>query len=242
MRRGFTLLEVLLALALVAMLATGVMGFLWGLLDRRDSISKTLLDSHAGAALLERMEADILCGLAGGPGPKAGIAGTATSLKLLTRGVAIPLDAAAARGPAAGDLQGSEYIFDQASGMIRARRWAGGSTGSGEFETLSDHVQALRLSYFDGDVWRGSFDSGAEGGLPIAIEVALWFGEPLPEEEDWGAASEPVEEDRGGPEGAGAEPVRAASRGASAPPQRTPDRLRVIVVPDGPVSAWKETR
>jgi prepilin-type N-terminal cleavage/methylation domain-containing protein len=240
-RRGFTLLEVLLALGLIAMLAAGVMGFLWGLLDRREWMSRVLTDAQAGAALMERLETDILCGVTGGPGGDAGVVGTTTTVKVLTRGVALPLDAAGATGPAAGDLQGSEYAFDRSGGTLRARRWMAGSSGSGEFELISDHIQALRLSYFDGDSWRSSFDSGAEGGLPVAIEVALWFGEPLPDEDGGAPEPEPVVSEGGEP-GAPVEPAGPLARAEDKPPPRTPDRLRVIVVPDGPVSSWKESR
>jgi len=243
-RAGFTLLEVLLALGLIAMLAAGVMAFLWNLLDRREIMTRALTDTQAGAALLERMESDILCGLAGEPGAGPGIVGSTTLLKLLTRGVALPIEP----GAAAGDLQGTEYSFDRAGGTLRARRWTDGSAGSGEFETLSDHVQSLRLSYFDGSVWRSSFNSGSEKGLPVAIEVAVWFGEPLPDESGF-EAPQPEPLDEGEPAAGASRADRPEAEGDSSvqatgvkPPSRAPDRLRVIVVPDGPVSSWKESR
>lgn len=209
-RRGFTLLEVLLSLALIAMLSAGVMGFLWDLLGRRDDLNRTLVDTQAGAALLERMESDILCGLAGDQGA-AGVKGSSTSLVLLTRGVALPVEGESA----AGDLQGSEYVFEGRA--LKARRWAGDAAPTGTLESVSPHVQAVRFSYFDGSAWKGSFDSAAADGLPVAIEIALWFGDAAPAESSDGSPR-------------------------AGPPRREPDRLRVIVVPDGPVAPWKEAR
>jgi hypothetical protein len=121
-----------------------------------------------------------------------------------------------------------------------------------EFETISDHVQALRLRYYDGEKWRDSFDSLSEGALPVAIEVALWFG-------DAGAgqsagpsvgASPPVAKGRarsGTPEsdkgsGSAGDGDSSANTPKAPLPSREPDRLRVIVVPDGPVTPGKDLR
>src|SRR5512147_1920348 len=104
--RAFTLLEVLLALGLVGMLAGSIFGFMWNVLRVRDALALDSRDAQAGTAVMERIESDVLCGLAGDEGVGAGISGTATSLKVLTRGVAIPT------GPKteeAGDLQWSEF-------------------------------------------------------------------------------------------------------------------------------------
>jgi prepilin-type N-terminal cleavage/methylation domain-containing protein len=233
--RGFTLLEVLLALGLIAMLAGGVMGFLLTLLNRRDGMNQRLVDAQSGAALLDRIESDILCGLAGDGGSGAGISGTTTSLHVLTRGVALPVEPGMSGASKAGDRQGSEYVFDAASGVLRARRWMSGEgTAAGEFEVVSGHLEAVRLSYFDGETWRGSFDSAAADGLPVAVEVAIWFGVPRPPEDG------PVASPESGDTTEAADASVAAK--PSAPPRREPDRIRVIVVPDGPVTSWKESR
>lgn len=233
--RGFTLLEVLLALGLIAMLAGGVMGFMLTLLHRRDGMSKHLIDAQSGAALLDRIESDILCGMAGDGGAGAGISGTTTSLRVLTRGVALPIEPGMLGASKAGDRQGSEYVFDAASGVLRARRWMSGEeTPAGEFEVVSDHLEAVRLSYFDGETWLGSFDSAAADNLPVAVEVALWFGTPQPPEDGPAASAEPSDTTDTAGASVAAKPP--------APPRREPDRLRVIVVPDGPVTSWKEAR
>lgn len=237
-------MEVLVVLALVGMLAGSVIGFLWDLWGRRDVLLRDSTDAQAGSAIVERIETDILSGLAGDQSAGAGVAGTATTLRLLTRGVDVPMGG---NGTTSGDLQASEYRFD--AGALRARRWNIGAGGNAEFETVCDHVEAVRVRYFDGREWKTSFDSLSAGALPVAVEVAIWFGTPHVEDE---RATKPVARTEAGagardnavedPEQERASAAGRASTTGSTLPSRQPDRLRVIVVPDGPVAAWKDTR
>ena len=223
--RAFTLLEVLLTLGLIGMLAGSIFGFMWNVTRVRDAMSSESRDAQAGAALMERIEGDILCGLAGDEGVGAGIAGTATTLKVLTRGIALPGGAGTA---AEQDLQWSEIMLDRSAGVAKGRRGTLG--GQAEFEVITEHLAWGRLRYFDGREWLASFDSLKADGLPVAIEVALWFGPA------W-KPSDALEQGSDSAESAG----NGTSRGASADaPERAPDRLRIIVVPDGPVAAWRD--
>jgi prepilin-type N-terminal cleavage/methylation domain-containing protein len=230
-QRGFTLLEVLIVLALVGMLTGSVIAFLWDLWGRRDVLMRVSADAQAGSAVVERMEFDILGGLAGDQAAGAGVKGTATTLRLLTRGVDVPVGG---KGNTSGDLQASEYQFD--SGALKARRWnIGGSQG--ELETVCDHIEALHLRYFDGKEWKESFDSLSAGTLPVAVEVALWFGTPKPAA-DGSAPAAPAKATA--PVADSDAPVDRKV-GDDALPGREPDRLRLIVIPDGPVASWRET-
>jgi prepilin-type N-terminal cleavage/methylation domain-containing protein len=163
MRRGFTLLEVVLALSLTVILLGASTTFLWELADRRSTLARGSRDLHAGAVLMERIEADLSAGLVGDPGVGTGVEGTETRLKLLTRGVWLAPAEGEAEDPAAqGDLQASEFVFDPAAGRLSARRYAvkpgsGGGAG-GELELISDRVERVRFRYYDGRGWRSSFD------------------------------------------------------------------------------------
>jgi hypothetical protein len=77
------------------------------------------------------------------------------------------------------------------------------------------------------------------------VEVAVWFGMAKPPEDP---TSRPSPEPRA--ERSLAQDGEAAAEASAPPateprrevPSRRPDRLRLIVVPDGPVAAWKELR
>ncbi len=224
--RAFTLMEVLLAVALVLLLSGAVYGFLWNLLGQRDRVAQTAAEAGTAGAIIERIEADLLGSLAGAAG-KSGIAGTTSSLRLLSRGVAVPVDDSERAG-ALGDLHGTEIVFDRVSGVVRARRWYAGGDGESEFEEIGRGVQRLRFRYFDGRRWVSAFDSAAEGRLPAAVEVAVWFGALLERPE---TTAETERTGAGDEERMGEPPPT---------PDREPERVRVMVVPDGPTAAWRE--
>jgi len=249
-RTGFTLLEVLLALGLLVLLAGGLFGFASNLIERRDALAIATSDRRAAGILIDRLESDVLSVLAGSATIGSGIRGEQTSLTLLSRGVGFDEDAGL------GDLQGTRIRFDAKSGTLSLERWSGAG-GSGESEVLSDRVRRLRFRYFTGRSWAASFDS-ASSGLPVAIEVAIWFAPPsaprptrasAPFDQ---AASAQAASIRGDAEGLpafdadefldGPEGVPDDEGFGSAPEEDPgpPDRFRVIVVPDGPIAAWRQ--
>ncbi len=252
--RGFTLLEVLLAIGLIAALSGGVFAFMWQIGSQKSAMTERAMDGQAGDALLEGMEADLVGVVAADTAGNAGIVGTATSLHLLSRGVGLPISSDD-REWTAGDLRGTEYTY--ARGSLVARRWdahryRGSSPGAAE--TVSGHIAAMRIRYYDGTDWMESFDSKVRDGLPVAIEVSLWFGAAMVESEPTRAATPPAPAPRvpvvdspldqdGNPiipetaEASESQPAKEIPR-----PQSPPDRVRVMVVPDGPMTAWKETR
>lgn len=244
-RRGFTLLEVMLALSLSVLLLGATMTFLWELADRRTTLARGSRDLHASSVLFERLEADLAAGLAGDPGIGAGVQGTEHSLKLLSRGVWLsPENASASAGGAGeGDLQASEIRFDPNTARVSARRFVvkpgGGGGGGGALELVSDRVERMRFRFYDGSAWRTSFDSLAQGKLPVAIEVAIWFTSlrnataPVQTPEVRADANEAD----GSSDPTGEQEPLVSDEERRWPP---PDRLRVIIVPDGPVSSWKE--
>jgi hypothetical protein len=78
------------------------------------------------------------------------------------------------------------------------------------FETVSTGIQRLQLRYFNGTEWLDSFDSAQASELPVAVEAAVWFGD-----------------------------APSATEGGAEETLREPDRIRIMVVPDGPMTAWK---
>jgi prepilin-type N-terminal cleavage/methylation domain-containing protein len=214
--RAFTLIETLLALALVALLSGSILGFLFALSDRRKELDRTVHREEGASVLCEQLEAGLLCALAGDATIGPGVKGDAGSVRIISRGVRLPGTAAGARG--GGDLVASEFRFDAGAGVVRAKRWAVGGSEP-EADLLIEHVRSLKIRYRDGGEWVEAFDSVARNRLPGAVEVSLWFGD---------APATPKEE--------GSEAPKPAESAETAPP---PDRVRLIAVADagGPASA-----
>ncbi len=127
-RRGFTLLEVLIATGLILALFGSMFTFLFDLLSVRERALDHAAKQLAATTLIERVEADLMSCLVGDDARGAGIEGNATRLKILTRAVAGSLARRGVNDPAVfGDLQSAEYRFDDPSGHIEiARGPAGG--------------------------------------------------------------------------------------------------------------------
>ena len=236
-----------LAIGLIAALSGGVFAFMWQIVTLKSSVTVRALDGQAGDAIFEHIESSLTGAVAADSAGNSGIVGAATSLKVRSRAVGLPLNAGD-QDWAAGDLQGTEYTYS--SGTLSARRWDGHrnrSAAAGNLETISRNIGAFRLRYYDGAEWLESFDSKAQDGLPVAIEVAIWFGPPEAAS-DLAPTPEP---DRnvpvvGAPLDQDGNPLIVDEPPPETPvlprPSVAPDRLRVIVVPDGPTTAWKESR
>jgi prepilin-type N-terminal cleavage/methylation domain-containing protein len=238
-RRGFSLLELLLAVAVVVALSASVYSFLFELIGRRARIVEVADSVGGAAAVFDRLQADLTTAVAYAGGIGAGIDGGSDRVRIVSRGVPAvgAVGDAGGGGGTRGDLVVSELEFDAEMGELRGRAWAGLVEGGGEFRVIASGVEAFRLRYHDGRGWRESFDSGNAGRLPAAVEVSTWFGEVERDEEA-------VEDDEligiGGVE---AEELESALPVEALEPvmeeeERAPDRRRVIVVPDGPDVGW----
>lgn len=241
-RSGFSLLEVLLAMAMVALLTGGIFGFLWNIMDRRDALVAATAEAQAAGAFFEMLESDLACALVGDDVLGPGISGDSKQLKLMTRRVWAPATSRE-RDLSMGDLQFSEYRFDPGRGALMLRKWpveraqgsdesTSGVQPSAQPEAVGERIEAMRIRYFDGRAWVPAFDSLEQRNLPVAVEVAIWFtrgsGGDRPVAAVNGRDDDPFEDGRMDEE--------------SEVPSRSPDRLRVIAVADGPTTWLKEAR
>lgn len=244
-RRGFTLIEVILALALLALLLGAVLSLQWALLERRGKLVAGAEQAAGLAMLFQRLEAGLLASTAGdgsGGGGGAGVKGGPRSIRVLSRAVWLAGPSERERGDASGaggrggeegsgagrsaartlsDLVGMEVVLvgEAGAGRVELTRWmidAGGET-SRATTVLAEGVRDLRLRYFDGRAWKETFDSVEAGGLPAAVEVSVWMG---------GSGGR-------GDGGTGAAATRADE--AAEQGMGPPTRVRVIAVPDGGV-------
>jgi len=210
-RPGFTLMEVLLALALTMLLVGAVFSFMENLGQRRDELARVGARARDLATLIDRIEADLTTAVVGDARGGAGIVGKGSEISVLTRRVV------AKSGRSDGDLSRASYVFDAAGGVIRAGMVAAG-TDIPPSDIAAEGIRLLRFRYFDGRAWRAEFDSQKENTLPAAVEIAIWSG--------------------GAPSAKNATPDGAVPTA----PVGEPDRVRTVVIPDGPSAAWKEER
>ncbi|MFG0285629.1 MAG: type II secretion system protein J [Phycisphaerales bacterium JB039] len=230
MSRAFSLAETLVAIGVLGALIGSVFGFMNGLAQRRDLLEQMTADARAAEALFMRIEEDVLTCMAGGAGPGAGITGDAQQLRLVSRSDLI--DPAA---PHDGAVVRASYSFSPGAGSVTMSRRGAGSAGSSEL--LSQRVRLLRFRYYEAGAWQDRFDSVQAGGLPVAIEVAIWFGAPPPQPE---LALPPDATEVAGREDIDRQIATELDLvDEPAGPQGEPDRVRVFIVPDGPSAGWE---
>jgi type II secretory pathway component PulJ len=187
-RRAFTLMEVLLALALMMMLLGAFYLFLRGA-GTSQQVARAAANRQLNARMLcDLVERDLMCCLVGDASSGAGVKGSATELHVLTRAVTTSL---ATNGyedrTALADLEAADFTFHESAKEVSIRRSIQQSfqlpARDGERERSEppassetvDLIERMRFRYFDGSTWQETFDSLAQNRLPVAVEVALWL-------------------------------------------------------------------
>ena len=126
-RRAFTMLELLVAIGLLALLSAAVGSFTFVLFDREDRTLALAERTHAAGLLFDRLERDLLTAVAETPdGP--GLVGDDRSLTLFCRAVL-----AESADPIADDLQTTTIRFDQTTRSLTLNR-----TGRAHSESEND--------------------------------------------------------------------------------------------------------
>lgn len=238
-RSGFTLLEVMLAITIVLALAGTVYAFLFDLIDSRERIVSASDRSRVGIGVIEQLERGIMTTIAGSSEFGSGVRGTPTSIDLLSRAVTLPVETDSQT--VLGDLQGLSFSWDAQRGTISASRWDVLGGERSDEQVISSDIAYFQLRYYDGQAWRGRFDSS--NALPVAIEVAIWFGEPeyLDDGPEALGGDTPSEEADSAFNALGFdEPDPELPEREVVVPTREPDRVRVMVIPDGPSVGWED--
>lgn len=217
--RGFSLIEVILAIALTMVIAGSAVALATTLLERRAQIDEAVVRDRGVAILMDQVEQDLM-GVVAGTGRMSGFVGTGREVTLRVRGVSLRHE----------DLIEARYRFvASGEGSLKPGRVVARRGASGTEETLADGVALMRLRYHDGVSWVEAFDSASKGELPWAIEIGIWLGDPA-EFAPEGAITGTGGEGRDGALDAGT--VDGSGIGAGVI-MRAPDRVRVIMVPDG---------
>lgn len=163
-RRGFTLIEVLAAIALLLVLSGSLVSFGAALADRSAWTQRTAEDVRACTVMFDQIASALRTCEVGGGSAGPGVQGDAASLTVLCR-----------TEPGEGaDLARLRLRYEDGSVLFAF----GPAGGEATEEVLTERVEAVRVRYHDGRGWQESFDSGEDDRLPLAVEVSIWLGRP----------------------------------------------------------------
>lgn len=215
-RRGLTLLEVVLALGLLAVVGSLLSAFVFDL-DRNGTVLGAQARRVADCSVLfDRLELAVQTAVVQTPGGEAGVTIEDGSLAIVST-----RDRSAPATTPGGDAFVTLRCRDTSEG-IRLTEQAGGSE---PVEGLVLPGSKVAFRAHDGEVWRDAYDSAGAGSMPSMIEVSVWYTRSESdavagdEEDDFGIGLDvesgtPIETERA----------------------RGPDRRRLIALPD-PVTA-----
>jgi prepilin-type N-terminal cleavage/methylation domain-containing protein len=180
-RRGFTLIEVLVALVLISAVVVAAFSFFWSLGAARDRLGAASGRSLACASLHSLLSEALQSSEVGGGG--ASFSGDARTLTIPCRVVRV------------GQVQGRapfvrllRLTFNAGSRQLLAS-WDGGP----QAPIISD-VGAVAFKAYDGRQWTEEFNAQSLGRLPAAIELSLWWQAPeAGEEVDTQDSSQPAD-------------------------------------------------
>jgi len=235
---GFSLFEVLVAIAILVTLLSSIFGVLFELGDVRRRVVARSAQLEDSTQLIEWIERAVLTCVLEGPAGDAGFSGDATSMRIIARECLADVEDAdgwaigAHRLSVSFEPTGGTIMMGQspAVGLSSSDDASSGLPSTGVFGDI-------RFRYHDGEAWRESFDSVRAGRLPRAVEVAIWFDpwRTRPEDVLFGGESlEDIMPERSTFDATGGFDERAFAFESDAaidePP--VPDRLRVLVVPD----------
>ena len=221
-KRGFTLIEVLLALALGLVLSVAVFGFFRDLILHRTQINVRLDQERAAQALIENLSLELTCAIVGMEKVGSGLVGDEQNIAVMSRSVSV--EHVVPGQNMLGDLTELKFYFDPIESTLQGGRRAVEigvqSDVKGDLNTISEKLGWVRFRYLDKGRWRSSYDSAQQQRLPAAVEVSIWYVTPRAMEEQMSDS----------PAGLLEEPLIEES---------DPDRIRVISIPDAMVATGR---
>ncbi|MCH2160878.1 MAG: hypothetical protein MK085_03280 [Phycisphaerales bacterium] len=164
---GFTLLEVMLALAILIALLTVMTSVVGGVAMSRERTSERTARDQGITTAFELFAAAVdTCVAADGMGD-AGVDGNLLRLRLISSRVpARRLGSNVSGNSPLSDRDAIEFNLDGRRLVLR-------DVQGGRQSVLVENVVAIRFRYHDGEEWLEQWNS-ATSGLPRAIELAIW--------------------------------------------------------------------
>lgn len=165
-KRGFTLLEVMVGLAIIAALVGALSGFLINLNDARARLTTTVERVECADAVFALVDRALATAVVVDPQFGAGVGGNESTLRVVRSGVGLGQGDA----PLLDDRERCEVRFLASAGRIEISR--------GDRRDIIDvPVRTVRIRYLSERGWRDAFDSRDDGAFPVGIEISIWFGE-----------------------------------------------------------------
>ena len=168
MRRGFTILEVLIGLSLLIVLVAGAYGMLLQLHTRQQEIATISARNTIGTTIIDSVERAMLTCLADGGTDGAGVTVTDSTMRVVYREVSPDLPVSEGAFGARARLAIIHHADSRTLELTTTR-------GSRSATTTIANIERVRFRAHDGQDWTAEFDSRSAQRLPNAVEVAIWF-------------------------------------------------------------------
>ena len=161
MRRGFTILEVLIGLSLLIVLVAGAYGMLLQLHTRQQEIATISARNTIGTTIIDSVERAMLTCLADGGTDGAGVTVTDSTMRVVYREVSPDLPVSEGAFGARARLAIIHHADSRTLELTTTR-------GSRSATTTIANIERVRFRAHDGQDWTAEFDSRSAQRLPNA--------------------------------------------------------------------------
>lgn len=165
-RRGFTLIEVLVGIAIGGALLAALGVFTLNLTDTRARLAEMTARVDSAEVVFSALDRALATAVVEDASLGAGVSGNETALRVVRSAVGLGGE--------------REELFAE-KGVVEVRLAPGAQrleiVRDGRTAALPAPVRAVRIRYLGERGWSDAFDSGEAGVFPAGIEVSIWFGE-----------------------------------------------------------------
>ena len=165
-RRGFTLIEVLVGIAIGGALLAALGVFTLNLTDTRARLAEMTARVDSAEVVFSALDRALATAIVEDASLGAGVSGNESALRVVRSAVG---------------LGGEREALFAEKGVVEVRLVPGAQrleiVRDGRTAALPAPVRAMRIRYLGERGWSDAFDSGEAGVFPAGIEVSIWFGD-----------------------------------------------------------------
>lgn len=162
--RAFTLIELVVASGIIALLSASLFGFIMDLQQRQQDLLMEIERTREASVLFQEIERAVYTTTAKGVDGLPGFQGTNSMLAISYK----------IRHGDQAHLKRFEITAD--SGAVNLQERLRDDDG---VSTRSEHIQRVEFAYYVDQQWQSSHSS-LESGLPKAVRVKLWYSTRVP--------------------------------------------------------------